>query len=777
MADFSQTEVAPIQSFTTVKEGVEGPAPYLAEGLTNMFKAVGEIGAANNAKQDEQFVADFVIQQTTLAEAVEQGLPSREALTRMRANFKNAVANAPGLTSELFAAQSSIIGTAGIGQIATTGNEQEARTNRVDNALVDSGAVGPNATDSELAVARTNFQMYEEAQLRFQQQMDTINLSNAAESQKSAQRTSVAQTWLRESSPHKLDTFSGQVKAIVEGVGANGSTGAEALLALDQLWNSVQTEYAGQLVEAGGYGAALVTPFQMLYDTAQKQINGTYSTAFAKAEADRILALQEYMLLLDPEVASVAAASNVIQGLPIDQLVKANNAISRVLAENSLPEGDAARVFTNDELQGQALKGYYDALSSTIRKGDMSDDLHTEMVTHLSNIFAGTVDGGSALSKNAILGKDMVRFFSSQEFYSFLSENPSAKDEGYLEALEILQVHYADEVWGMARREFTDNEIVNMPGGIGATDIFVEDGAATSGGPTPESVSYRATDSGMEFFALDQTNVDAVAKARKLNKTLKPVLNETVRGFAHLNGRTDYGNYWNEVSETILGSQELGDEDLTTNDLVERTTGEAGVTPVSLGADMLRNFEGFREGTYWDVNAHRVGYGSDTITKADGTVVPVKRGDTVTKEDAERDLERRSAEEDKAARLRVGAAAWEALPDAARGALISVAYNYGEIPRRLLASIKTGDVNAIADAVEKLGGDNDGVNRSRRRREAEAIRASANGQTTGMPVTGAPERRPDYASEQAVMEAIEAGDLKEGDIVTVNGVRVRVEAE
>lgn len=46
---------------------------------------------------------------------------------------------------------------------------------------------------------------------------------------------------------------------------------------------------------------------------------------------------------------------------------------------------------------------------------------------------------------------------------------------------------------------------------------------------------------------------------------------------------------------------------------------------------LLRKFEGFISKADWDVNAHRVGYGSDTITKADGTVIKVQPGMTVTR--------------------------------------------------------------------------------------------------------------------------------------------------
>ena len=44
---------------------------------------------------------------------------------------------------------------------------------------------------------------------------------------------------------------------------------------------------------------------------------------------------------------------------------------------------------------------------------------------------------------------------------------------------------------------------------------------------------------------------------------------------------------------------------------------------------LLRKKEGFRASPYWDKTANRIGYGSDTITRADGSVVKVRPGMTV----------------------------------------------------------------------------------------------------------------------------------------------------
>jgi len=152
---------------------------------------------------------------------------------------------------------------------------------------------------------------------------------------------------------------------------------------------------------------------------------------------------------------------------------------------------------------------------------------------------------------------------------------------------------------------------------------------------------------------------------------------------------------------------------------------EAGPNVGGGAVGLLRKFEGFRSDTYWDVNAHRLGYGSDTITKADGSVVSVKQGDTVTRADAERDLARRSREFEQTAARQVGVDHWSQLPGGARAALTSVAYNYGSLPKSVASAVRSGDMEKIASAVEGLRGHNGGINAKRRAEEAAIIRGQA----------------------------------------------------
>jgi GH24 family phage-related lysozyme (muramidase) len=118
-------------------------------------------------------------------------------------------------------------------------------------------------------------------------------------------------------------------------------------------------------------------------------------------------------------------------------------------------------------------------------------------------------------------------------------------------------------------------------------------------------------------------------------------------------------------------------------------------------AEYIAKHEGFAKKAYFDVNAYRIGYGSDTITKADGKIIKVEKGDTVTREEAQRDLERRIGKEFlPKVEKKIGSSFFAALPDSAKIALVSIAYNYGNITKNaIVEAARTGDVQKIASAI------------------------------------------------------------------------------
>jgi len=135
---------------------------------------------------------------------------------------------------------------------------------------------------------------------------------------------------------------------------------------------------------------------------------------------------------------------------------------------------------------------------------------------------------------------------------------------------------------------------------------------------------------------------------------------------------------------------------------------------------LIREFEGFRETPYWDLNAYRAGYGSDTITMPDGSVVPVAQGMSVSRDDAERDLSRRVGTEFiPRAQEAVGPDVWAALNPQQQSSLASITYNYGSLPSNVAAAVQTPGIEDDVAAIRGLATHNGGINAWRRNREAD----------------------------------------------------------
>ncbi|MCL6164808.1 glycoside hydrolase family protein [Acinetobacter baumannii] len=149
-----------------------------------------------------------------------------------------------------------------------------------------------------------------------------------------------------------------------------------------------------------------------------------------------------------------------------------------------------------------------------------------------------------------------------------------------------------------------------------------------------------------------------------------------------------------------------------------------GNDTVERASSLLRKFEGYSDTAYWDVNAHRVGYGSDTVTDEHGKVRKVTANTKVKKSDAERDLARRTKIFAAEARSKVGEKVWDNLPMDTQAALTSVAYNYGSLPKSVVKAVKTGNIEEISKSVRNLQHHNNGINFNRRNAEADIIKNS-----------------------------------------------------
>ena len=133
--------------------------------------------------------------------------------------------------------------------------------------------------------------------------------------------------------------------------------------------------------------------------------------------------------------------------------------------------------------------------------------------------------------------------------------------------------------------------------------------------------------------------------------------------------------------------------------------------------------EGYAPVAHWDINAHRGGYGSDTITDEDGTIREVTEEMEYPRDAAERDFDRRLTTEfiPKVKRA-IGEELFDSLDPNTLAVLTSLAYNYGHVKRSVIDAVHSGDREALAMAVQELNPERTDLV-GRRATEADFIRA------------------------------------------------------
>lgn len=144
-------------------------------------------------------------------------------------------------------------------------------------------------------------------------------------------------------------------------------------------------------------------------------------------------------------------------------------------------------------------------------------------------------------------------------------------------------------------------------------------------------------------------------------------------------------------------------------------SGQVQLQAGSKAGDLIKREEGFRPGAYWDKNAFRVGYGSDTYVDSMGKVQKVTQDTVVTVEQATQDLGRRLGEFQATISRQIGPEFWKSLDEDQQAALTSIAYNYGSLPDSIVKAIQSGGGrDKVAQAIANLS-----ANPDRRKREAE----------------------------------------------------------
>ena len=135
-----------------------------------------------------------------------------------------------------------------------------------------------------------------------------------------------------------------------------------------------------------------------------------------------------------------------------------------------------------------------------------------------------------------------------------------------------------------------------------------------------------------------------------------------------------------------------------------------------IAASFIAYWEGYEGVAKWDVNAYRLGFGSDTEGPEE---TPVKKGMVTTRPRALQNLALRVPKFAAIAAKQLGPL-WFKIGTATKVACVDLCYNYGAIPDNVVVAFLTDGI-AVANAIRRHDADNAGINRDRRAAEAGLV--------------------------------------------------------
>ena len=289
-------------------------------------------------------------------------------------------------------------------------------------------------------------------------------------------------------------------------------------------------------------------------------------------------------------------------------------------------------------------------------------------------------------------------------------------------ASQIYSTRFTPELAGYDGPDILGGIYSNISG-IGSSDLGTDDGVGnltaqpivdanvdTSQSPSQQLEQYGIDD---DVFNLNPEE-DTLSQAVRADVGYNP--NE-------MNRDKESGSSSSNIYSSGIGSM-TAEEFRANEGAMSQGLGAPDNSTIS---DVIKGFEGYSKDPYYDVNADRAGYGSDTKTDPEtGKVTKITKGTTVSKAEADADLERRLQTEFIPNVVnKIGADTFYTMTPSQQAALTSITYNYGSLPDRVASVVKNVDPStaegqaAISAAIKSLGDDNDGINKNRRNQEAD----------------------------------------------------------
>lgn len=578
-----QQAVAPVSNTNVAASVGQGLTQLLGTGLSiyqNQQKA--------EAKQKQAAaVTGFAQGITALNEGVSQGkITQADAQRRQRVMFNQAIANNPSLTEDLIKLNSSLAGSAGLGDTLAEGTAVDQQIKADTKGATAAGFIQPNMSPQDQEHGLNLYRQQQQAlnqmefaskQLGLQNQQLSLqekkaNIANAqmqranaaAQLQETRNRKAIQGGVADLSNVYTQDTLK-KIGGLQEALANKQITPEQFLQQTQQLRNGFYSVTASARGAAGGdFIDSVSAPLFKILDAADAQASGKVGADVATAQLSQAQTHAALEIMSDPKLARIAAASKVF-GNTFDPVIMANFSpdMLKVLNKNT-GTGMPANAVSDDPDDQAAHTAYTDGLKSAIttltsKNPAMTDPkgLTQELQTNLNQTLKSVGTMGASVD-NPTQFNGIMKFLADPTFLAFQQHGGKIDPSLAQNAKNVIQENYQSQLIPAIRDTWEQAKTVtgvSTPAGG-----FPSMGGALPGGTTTQvdsksAVTYRWTGQSLQFVPSPgyEKNRSVLAKAKELNQKVSPLVQRLVMADAHLEGNVDYSKYFKELEPAIFG--------------------------------------------------------------------------------------------------------------------------------------------------------------------------------------------------------------------------------
>jgi len=539
-------------------------APAVAQGASQLLDFFGRKNVAeakvSAVQQTDKAKSEYAKEMLYLSNIARTGKGVNTSMLRSKADrlTMQYMEKYPSLVDDFTKIRKDYSSIAGLGKALAEGTPEEQQAASNAKSASDAGFVLPSFTEEEKQKGVNDY-------LRIKRSVAELDYVGKQQGVDAATKKVESQKALVGFFRSTTADFSRKAKTVAEKFEKGELDAAQAKAELDLLYETTSVT-AGQIGAYAGseFISGQSAGVKTLYDNATAMIKGDFSLQALQNKNKSTLALQESLILEDPEMAPLVAFSNLVDNQNVGFLQKLNVKATQYLLSMDKTTPNNPDPFTDKE----SAKVGYEALMNKVKTfnsnpAELSEAELGALDTSVNSLLNGVYENQLKITSPKDL-KDFVTFFANPQMGKQVEKSGGMLPDASRKAKEVIKMEYTDKVMPKLRTRLEQAVVTQIDTSLSPlTSSYINRSSTAKSTKKVPLMDYVDIDTsnGTISFQMKQglENLDSVAKSevinslRGLNKEVSPLMNEMVRLGAHLEGSTNYKQFLNDNVDSVFG--------------------------------------------------------------------------------------------------------------------------------------------------------------------------------------------------------------------------------